>query len=118
MSAMGRLNYMHELKSRRLSSLSWLLYAAAFLVFVLSAWDSGVLSSSHRSSMALLAQVDRGAGDSYQALCDSAERYWKRYPDVARDAFFGRHGAAGCRGAYDHWTRHGRREGRIWTGKR
>ncbi|HEY9081017.1 hypothetical protein [Magnetovibrio sp.] len=49
-------------------------------------------------------------------LCDSARKYWETYPDVAENAFFGRQGGGGCKGAYEHWTRHGRQEGRIWPG--
>ena len=43
-----------------------------------------------------------------------AEIYWNRYPDVAQNAYFGRHGNLGIHGAREHYNRHGRHEGRIW----
>lgn len=49
---------------------------------------------------------------------DRAERrakaYWKRYPDVAADPFFGENGAQGIFGPLVHFERHGRSEGRLW----
>lgn len=56
------------------------------------------------------AQGDRDAGT--EAVM--AEEYWKRYPDVAADRYFGRNGVLGIFGPREHWQRHGRREGRIW----
>lgn len=44
-----------------------------------------------------------------------AEAYWQRYPDVAADDFFGREGALGVHGPREHFDRHGRTEGRVWT---
>lgn len=43
-----------------------------------------------------------------------ARAYWERYPDVRADAFFGEGGAQGIFGAWVHYDRHGRAEGRIW----
>ena len=43
-----------------------------------------------------------------------AEAYWTRNRDVADDAIFGRAGSMGVFGAREHYTRHGKREGRRW----
>lgn len=43
-----------------------------------------------------------------------AEAYWRRYPDVAADDFFGRDGNLGVHGPRVHYERHGRAEGREW----
>lgn len=43
-----------------------------------------------------------------------AKAYWARYPDVARDAFFGDDGAQGIFGPFVHYERHGEEEGRKW----
>tara|TARA_R110002110_G_scaffold376568_2_gene586627 strand:- start:140052 stop:140327 length:276 start_codon:yes stop_codon:yes gene_type:complete len=43
-----------------------------------------------------------------------ARAYWERNPDVAADAFFGEGGGQGIFGAWVHYERHGRAEGRKW----
>lgn len=43
-----------------------------------------------------------------------ARAYWERNPDVRVDAFFGEGGAQGIFGAWVHYERHGRAEGREW----
>lgn len=43
-----------------------------------------------------------------------ARAYWERNPDVRADAFFGEDGAQGIFGAWVHYDRHGRTEGRKW----
>ena len=43
-----------------------------------------------------------------------ARAYWERNPDVRDDAFFGEGGAQGIFGAWVHYERHGRAEGREW----
>ena len=43
-----------------------------------------------------------------------AHAYWERNPDVRADAYFGEGGAEGIFGAWVHYERHGRAEGRRW----
>jgi len=86
----------------------------SLIIFCVGIWQTGLLSGSQRSSMAFTAEFKGEEGLPNRALCDSAQKYWNAYPDVAQDAFFGLHGTAGCQGAYEHWTRHGRQEGRVW----
>ena len=43
-----------------------------------------------------------------------AEAYWRRYPDVGNDGYYGRQGPFGERGAAMHYEKHGRNEGRQW----
>lgn len=43
-----------------------------------------------------------------------AQAYWERNPDVRTDPFFGEGGAQGIFGAWVHYERHGRAEGRRW----
>ncbi|MDA0786965.1 MAG: hypothetical protein O3B37_11820 [Proteobacteria bacterium] len=43
-----------------------------------------------------------------------ARAYWERNPDVRANAFFGEGGAQGIFGAWVHYDRHGRDEGRKW----
>lgn len=43
-----------------------------------------------------------------------ARAYWERNPDVRADPYFGEGGAEGIFGAWVHYERHGRAEGRRW----
>jgi len=95
---------------------AWLVYGLCLAVFFFHVWQSEILSPVQRESMLFVTQTAKQVGIPMRALCDSAELYWNQYPDVAKDDFFGRSGQAGCGGAYEHWTRHGRQEGRVWPG--
>jgi len=44
-----------------------------------------------------------------------AEAYWRRYPDVRNDPYYGKHGPMGFKGAREHFEQHGKYEGRILT---
>ena len=41
-------------------------------------------------------------------------KYWLKYPDVAQHPGFGVHSPQGVSGAYDHYQKYGRYEGRAW----
>lgn len=43
-----------------------------------------------------------------------ARAYWARNPDVRESVFFGENGVQGIFGAWVHYERHGRDEGRKW----
>ncbi len=45
---------------------------------------------------------------------DLAQSYWLRYPDVREDPYWGENGPMGIWGPRDHYTMHGKREGRIY----
>jgi len=94
-----------------------IVYVLCLAVFFASVWRSDILSPIRRASMSQIAQTAKESRVSMHALCESAENYWSLYPDVAQDAFFGRYGKVGCGGAYEHWTRHGHQEGRVWPGE-
>ena len=95
---------------------AWLIYGLCLGVFIVSAWQSGVLSPAQRDSMAQVALAAQQTGIAMRVLCKSAEVYWNQYSDVAQHDYFGRGSKAGCGGAYEHWIRHGRQEGRVWRG--
>lgn len=46
-----------------------------------------------------------------------AGAYWRRYPDVAQNPYFGEGGLLGVFGAREHFERAGRAEGRRWDGE-
>ena len=96
---------------------AWLVYGLCLGVFFIAVWQSGITRPAQRETMAYVSQAAHRTGIAMRALCDSAEIYWNQYPDVAKDDFFGRSGKVGCNGAYEHWIRHGRQEGRAWQGK-
>lgn len=43
-----------------------------------------------------------------------AEAYWRRYPDIAASAVWGRTSELGTLGPRDHYTHRGRANGRVW----
>lgn len=104
------------MKGRRGTFGAWVLYGITLMIFAIGVWRSGVWAEDRRHAMAYVAQFSGGDSSPHQKLCESAEKYWHAYPDVAENDFFGRRGNAGCLGAFEHWTRHGRQEGRIWHG--
>ena len=88
--------------------------ALGLLVYLIGALNSPMLDRGLAARRTMLEAVAREpAGDSQKEPA-LAEAYWARYPDVAADAFFGRAGKLGVRGAREHYQRHGRNEGRIW----
>lgn len=93
----------------------WLTYAMSLAVFLIGVWHSDILNPNRRASLARLALAHEKSSVAVRVSCDSAEKYWNLYPDVAKDGFFGRNGKVGCGGAYEHWLRYGRREGRVWV---
>ncbi len=57
------------------------------------------------------------SAEEMAAIRLQSQRYWDCQPDVAADRFFGRNGPMGFLGAYEHYQRHGKREGRYWPKK-
>lgn len=83
---------------------------------VAALWDSPYLDNSRYASALytqhLMESAEGGASVSFGRA--SAVAYWKCYPDVATDPYFGISGPLGMLGAREHFERHGRREGRVW----
>lgn len=96
------------------SAMAWFIFALSLAAFGVEAWQSEMYRADKRAQTLRLAELVKQGESTHQALCDSAEQYWKENPDVAENDFFGRERIAGCAGAYEHWTRHGRQEGRKW----
>jgi hypothetical protein len=78
------------------------------------AWQSPLVDDVARNRALFL----RENADSRPSFSDAdrkaARNYFLRYPDVARDGYFGQAGPMGDRGALEHYRRHGRYEGRTW----
>jgi len=100
--------------ARRLATwIRWLVPAAALALYGWAAWHSPWLDGAERRRQAYLERIGREQPAPAEPAA-LAEAYWSRYPDVAVDAYFGRHGQLGPEGAHEHYQRHGRREGRVW----
>lgn len=96
-----------------LRRLSWLAAAAALALYAAAFCHSPAADPDEPARHAFLERMAAPgpADDGERAL---AEAYWRRYPDVAADRYFGAHGQLGRAGAREHYQRHGRREGRVW----
>lgn len=96
------------------SRYAWI--AAFFVIFV----GANGLYAVEATRAPLLSQTmtDRQTFMAAHAHLGRAEArargYWARYPDVARDTFFGEDGGQGVFGPFVHFERHGRSEGRLW----
>ncbi len=44
-----------------------------------------------------------------------ADAYWRRYPDIGADPYFGTNGTLGVAGAREHYRSYGRSEGRLFA---
>lgn len=88
------------------------IFVFALLAYGYFAWTSPWLDTEARLRMETLQRLEKETRDS--DLKSAAEAYWRIYPDVAQDAFFGRAGRMGYGGAREHYQRHGRFEGRQW----
>ena len=88
--------------------------ALALIVYAVGAWDSPLLDNDRKAQfdvLTLYAHTGKRPEEKERAL---AEIYWNRNADVAVDPFFGREGSLGIWGAREHFSRHGKREGRRW----
>lgn len=102
--------------------MSYLLrHAIAILIFMLAcggwllgAMETPVLNHQLAAQHAVATSVAKTGSLDMAAEQRLAEAYWRRNPDVAADAYYGRHGRIGVLGAREHWLRHGRSEGRHW----
>lgn len=93
--------------------------SATVVLTALSIYGYGFMSAwNERNTAAVqnayLDTIIANAGAEESNTRALAEAYWNRYPDVAEDNFFGRHGKLGVAGARSHFQRHGRQEGRKW----
>lgn len=95
-----------------------LLAVAALIAGLLVYWDgarrSPLLDSGEQERRSWLIAQTRGDVRDPLEEARLAEAYWSRYPDVAANARFGRHGKLGSAGAREHFRLHGRKEGRVW----
>jgi hypothetical protein len=81
----------------------------------LRGWSDSLVRFPERRDEAIFRQnVAHESSPDYQAERTLAEAYWRRYPDVAEDGYFGKTGPYGSLGARKHFTLHGKQEGRIW----
>lgn len=88
--------------------------AVGWAIYAWGALNSPVLAPTLAARKAYIAQVIRTHRIDPAAERALAEAYWDRYPDVAKDPYYGRHGALGIEGARAHYERYGKREGRKW----
>lgn len=92
----------------------WLLTLVALLVAANGLYWWGAAQAPLLSEK-MAARQDFVTAHAYLGRAEvRAKAYWARYPDVARDAFFGTDGAQGIFGPFVHYERHGKEEGRKW----
>jgi len=91
------------------------LFVLSLAVYGWQASNSAMLDRSlAERDRYLAAFADRRSVDPAIEEAES-EAYWRRYPDVAADLYYGRGGPLGVLGARQHYRDHGYREGRQWT---
>ncbi len=88
--------------------------AAGFALYFWGATNSPVLNSTLAAQKAFVAGVIRSNVTDPAREKALADAYLNRNPDVAQDAYFGRHGKLGLAGARAHYERYGKAEGRKW----
>ena len=92
-----------------------LLAVLAYGIYAAAALKSPLFDESERERLAFLGTKMQVAGVPFtDAQRREAEAYYRRFPGLDQDAFFGRNGPMGVRGALEHYRRHGRHEGRFW----
>jgi hypothetical protein len=89
-------------------------FALALLAYGVGAWESPMLDAERRMQMEVQRRYAETGRLDEQRERSLADAYWTRYPDVARDPYFGREGVLGLWGAREHYAQHGKREGRSW----
>jgi len=92
---------------------------ATVLVVSLSIWVNGLMNSpvldpELRAEKRFVQSRIRELSIDSREQRQLARAYWQRYEDVRTDAYFGENGPNGIYGARDHFTLHGKREGRIY----
>jgi hypothetical protein len=87
---------------------------AGFAIFFYGALNSPVLDPTLAARKIYLDRIIRSSALDPAKERALAEAYWSRYPDVAVDSYFGRHGKLGIEGAREHFERHGKAEERAW----
>jgi hypothetical protein len=96
------------------------LISAAAMAVSLALWGRGLLQSPLaeprliQEERYLEAFVDTASPDRQREKL-LAEAYWRRYRDVREDRTWGERGPMGIRGPRDHYSQHGKREGRIFA---
>jgi hypothetical protein len=102
--------------------LEQLRYALIALVLTTSLvlWTAGFMQSPvlHPTLVEQHHFIDRFIkenGPDYQKESVLAKAYWKRYPDVRQDSYYGAAGPLGIFGAREHFQQHGKREKRIYA---
>ncbi len=94
--------------------LAALAFALGLAGWLDGAWRSPLLDAGARARRERLSVLAAGHAVDLQREAALAEQYWRRYPDVGNDAFYGRKGPLGVLGAREHFNRWGRNEGRVW----
>jgi hypothetical protein len=86
-------------------------FAAGLAVYAAGAWRTPWMDRGTNDMLRVLARGRNIDAAAEEAL---ARAYWERYPDVRASALYGEKGRLGILGAREHFTQHGRREGRVW----
>lgn len=89
------------------------------MITAVSLWLLGLLTSPNtspqtRQQRLFVEHYIQNNAPDLKEIRLMAEIYWKRYPDIGRDAHFGRNGIMGIYGARAHYDQHGKIEGRKW----
>lgn len=91
------------------------LAVSAYGIYIAAALRSPLFDDNERERLAFLGSKKQAAGVPFtDQQRREAEAYYRRFPGLDKDAFFGRNGPMGVRGAVEHYRRHGRHEGRVW----
>jgi hypothetical protein len=93
-------------------------FVLSLIAYTAGALDSPLLDASLKARTTQLMRHTAIEKRDEQAEKAAAESYWIRYPDVARDSYYGRNGKLGLWGAREHFRQHGGREGRLWPSPR
>jgi hypothetical protein len=96
---------------------NWFCILAA--ISAITVWAAG-LSTSHIGIGARAAETQYLNNEVKRVTQDRvtekrfAAAYWRENPDVGNSTYFGPKGPFGVFGAREHYTRHGKQEGRRW----
>lgn len=94
--------------------LSALIITLAWSVWLPEAINSPVLNRQIEAERDYLNDILFYRSPQFEVEKQSAEAYWKRYPEIADHWLWGKNGELGIRGPKDHYERFGKWEGRIW----
>jgi len=90
--------------------------AAAAGVYLWGALSSELLNADSAARNAYVKKIIETRSPDYTRELELAEAYWRTYPNVAKDKYYGRNGQMGVHGARAHFEAHGKRIGWKWPG--